>query len=50
MRHVLARRLDRASAALRDRARAARTITELALDLGFRDPSYSDARSRRRSA
>ena len=40
MRHVLARRLDRASAALRDPARAARTITELALDLGFRDPSY----------
>jgi len=40
MRHVLARRLDRARGMLRDPARSARTITDLALDLGFRDPSY----------
>jgi AraC-like DNA-binding protein len=40
MRHVLACRLDRARVALRDPARRARTITDVAVDLGFHDPSY----------
>jgi AraC-like DNA-binding protein len=40
MRHVMARRLDRARAALIDPDRRDRSITEVALGLGFQDPSH----------